>query len=646
MRLMLALLPSLACSAVTDPGSGMAAITSRSQLNAALERGPQRRMGFLSEANYRSVHTVLSTKVVPVYFNGTTELYKAVETGDVIAALISGVPDESKFTVFSTELFSPRSFQMSPGSEARDLMEAVDAAVVRTHHAGEVRKAESSNPPFRAVEIHTCRSEQPEMVPFPAAENATGLLKDVLQTQKLRILAYGEPNTKPDWHADGNYTAEPPTGFWPDYMNYFMKHFKAAYGDNIQLERVWMKAGGTEEVLSGRVHMTEPYYIHENFYNDELKKWNHGFSCVVMGYEQFFFAKQPGLTVIKDLDAADESCEKQLAACKDDRLKHQIVSRNMLNEELETGSLKKMGFLSEANYNSVAPTLSDLVEPTYFTTTQDLYNAVDAGNVVAGLISGVPNENNFTVFSTDMISPRSFQFMSGAESRDLIRAVDAAVVRSHNAGQLLAAEQANPPFRALEVHTCRADNVSKVPFPEASQATGLLKDVLDSRRLKVLAFGSPDKLPNWKQDGNYQAVPPTGFWPDYMDFWMSHFKAAYGNDIVLERVWMKEGGTEKIQDGSIHMTEPYYIYENLWKDRPKKWSHEFSCVVMGYEQNFFARRAILDFSSAGATCEQQLEACSKQNLQISGAAEVHVLWHLLGFLLTAAIVCGPQDKVV
>jgi len=634
MPLLLALLPSLACGAVTGAGSELTAITSRQQLNSALERGPQRRMGFLSEANYRSVHTVLSQKVEPVYFTNTADLYEAVETGNVVAALISGVPDESKFGVFSTELFSPRSFQMSPGNETRDLMEAVDAAVVRTHHAGDVRKAERSNPPFRAAEIHTCRSEEPELVPFPVAESATGLLKDVLRKQKLRILAYGEDKNKPDWHQDGNYTAEPPTGFWPDYMELFMKHFRAAYGDDIQLERVWMQAGGTEEVLSGRVHMTEPYYIHENFHNNELKKWNHRFSCVVMGYEQYFFAKRPSVTVIDDLGAA-ESCEMKLAACKYERLNQQIVSRAMLNDALETGSLRKMGFLSQANYNSVAPILSDKVEPIIFTSSQEVFDAVTAGSVLAGLISGVPDESNFTTFSTDMISPRSFQLMSSAESRDLLRAIDAAVVRTHNAGELLAAEQANPPFRALEVHTCRADDLNLVPFPNASEATGLLKDVLDSRRLKVLAYGSPEEKPNWAQDGNYKVVPPTGFWPNYMEFWMSHFRAAYGNDIILERVWMTSGGTEKVQDGSIHMTEPYYVYENLWKDRPKKWSHEFSCVVMGYEQNFFARRELLDFSAAGATCELQLEACSKQNMQVSAAAGVQVVWHLLGFLLIA-----------
>jgi len=406
----------------------------------------------------------------------------------------------------------------------------------------------------------------------------------------------------------------PPTGFWPEYMDYFMKHFRDAYGDDIELERVWMTSGGTDMVLSGAIHMTEPYYIYENLYNGELKKWNHRFSCVVMGYEQQFFSRLIPITIT---DKAEDSCSAKLGLCAEARRKNEIKSRQALNERLVLGPNRKVGFLSEANYRSVAPVLSDKIEPVYYTHSTDIFDAVFSGSVLAGLISGVPEKANFSVFSTDMISPRSFQMMPGEASRDLMEAVDAAVVRTHNAAEILKATQANPPFEAVEVHTCRSSDVDKVPFPSASNATGLLKDVLDNRRLKVLSYGSPDSLPNWQQDGNYQVKPHTGFWPDYLDMWMAHFKAAYGNDIILERVWMTSGGTQMVLNGTIHMTEPYYIYENLWKDRVKKWSHEFSCVVMGYEQQFFAQKAVLDFSDAGSSCEDQLASCTKQQVLVN-----------------------------
>ncbi|CAE8640274.1 unnamed protein product [Polarella glacialis] len=100
----------------------------------------------------------------------------------------------------------------------------------------------------------------------------------------------------------------------------------------------------------------------------------------------------------------------------------------------------------------------------------------------------------------------------------------------------------------------------------------------------------------------------TGFWPDYMEFFMTRFRAEYGIDIVLERVWQTgTAGTEMVLNGTVHMTEPYYIYETLYKDLPKKWSHEFSCVVMGYQQNFFCTQARDGLHCCGA--HMRLSAC-------------------------------------
>lgn len=613
---------------------GDQSIMSRAALNAAVLAGPNRKVGFLSEANYLSVHTVLGSGVEPMYFSDTDDLYAAVEDETVIAALISGVPDASRFTVFSTDLISPRAFQMMPGTQSRDLMEAVDAAVVRTHNAGELQKAEAANPPFQAVEVHTCRTDDPSKIPFPAAADATGLLKDVLDNKKLRVLAYGSPDALPDWKQDGNYQVTPMTGFWPDYMDYFMAQFRGAYGSDIQLERVWMTAGGTDKILDGSIHMTEPYYIYENLFNDRVKKWSHTFSCVVVGYEQNFFAKQKGVTTI--VSDGQDTCAVALQNCTNQRVASAITSRGKLNTAISDGDNKKMGFLSEANYMSMHTVLSDKVQPVYYTSTDELYAAVDSEEIVAALISGTPDAERYNIFSTDLISPRAFQMMPGDSSKDLMEAIDAAVVRTHNAGELLLAQDANPPFEAIEVHTCRTDDPTKIPFPAAATATGLLKDVLDNKKLKMLSYGTADDLPDWAQDGIYSTTPATGFWPDYMNYWMAHFQQAYGSDIVLERVWMTAGGSDMLLNGSIHMSAPYYIYENLYNDRLKKWSHEFSCVVMGYEQQFFSKKAVLDFSDAGATCDDQLLACTRKDVTLSSAPTLkHSLFALLLMLYPA-----------
>ena len=61
-------------------------------------------------------------------------------------------------------------------------------------------------------------------------------------------------------------------------------------------------------------------------------------------------------------------------------------------------------------------------------------------------MSGLPGDGSFNVFPSEVISPRAFQMKRGKDSWDLLRAVDAAVVRTQRQGQLLQAINNNPPF--------------------------------------------------------------------------------------------------------------------------------------------------------------------------------------------------------
>jgi len=614
-------------------------ISSVAELNAAIEAGSTK-VCFLSQANYNSVHTLLSAKTEAVILSDTSHMYDAVKDGTCVAGLISGQPDPEAFIPFSSELISPRAFQTAPGDPARHLLEALDAAVVRTHNAGDMRKAEADNPPFRAVQVNTCRSSDPGQVPFPDAATATGLLADVLTTRKLKLLAYGAPDALPNWVQDGNYEVTPPTGFWPDYIRAVEKYIAEAYREDgkedITVERVWRTdAAGTEMVLNGTIHATEPYYIYENFHGDQLKKWQFGFSCVVVGYEQQFFSKRSSYVMISDGD----SCEGQLAACISQAGAEvtSIDSVHDLNIAAAQAALK-VGFLSEANYQSVHTMLSANIQAEFFSDTTELYNAVQSGAVRAGLISGQPNATLFRAFASELISPRAFQVAPGEAAKDLVRALDAAVVRTHNSGALRQAEADNPPFRVVEVHTCRSSDPDKVPFPVASSATGLLADVLTTRKLKVLSYGSPDDLPDWHQDGNYQVTPATGFWPDYMRAIKTHLATAYReagkDDITIERVWRTDAaGTEMVLNGTIHATEPYYIYENFFGDKLKKWQFDFSCVVLGYEQQFFVQRQTMPFGEG--TCTSRLTRC-----QAETGGHTDVSSGAAGAALAAAAVTG------
>ena len=124
----------------------------------------------------------------------------------------------SYYFVFS----APSAFQMKRGNDSWDLLRAADAAIVRTQLNGEIKKAVSDNNPFQATYVQNCYTGDRGKVPFPLASNATGLLKEVLETRVLKILAHGSPGNKPNWKEDGNYQVDPPTGFWPDDVGYFL----------------------------------------------------------------------------------------------------------------------------------------------------------------------------------------------------------------------------------------------------------------------------------------------------------------------------------------------------------------------------------------------------------------------------------------
>ena len=64
---------------------------------------------------------------------------------------MSGFPGTgpTAFNTFPSQVISPRAFQMKPEDGAKDLLHAVDAAVVRTQIDGELLQAERDNPPFQ-----------------------------------------------------------------------------------------------------------------------------------------------------------------------------------------------------------------------------------------------------------------------------------------------------------------------------------------------------------------------------------------------------------------------------------------------------------------------------------------------------------------
>jgi hypothetical protein len=103
-----ALLATLACAAMPS----RADITTLTSLYDAIDAGPNRAVGFLSQGNYETVKNVLPINVQVVVEQDTEQLYQAVRNGTLLAGLISGVPD-ANFNQFSSTLVSSRAIQMS-----------------------------------------------------------------------------------------------------------------------------------------------------------------------------------------------------------------------------------------------------------------------------------------------------------------------------------------------------------------------------------------------------------------------------------------------------------------------------------------------------------------------------------------------------
>ena len=199
----------------------LADIESLPALFTAITAGPNRRVGFLSQGNYETVKDMLPTTTTPIIFSHLEDLEFAVTNGSLVGGLVSSTPAGS-FHTFSSTLVSPRAM-LTPDVPANDatfrpVLEALDAAIVRVIGAGKVAEASrthtNSAGPFPYVAVHTCKPTTVNAeFPFPSASNAA--VAAFITRGHIRVGALG-PYA---WGRDGDYTQNPPTGFYPDYYN-------------------------------------------------------------------------------------------------------------------------------------------------------------------------------------------------------------------------------------------------------------------------------------------------------------------------------------------------------------------------------------------------------------------------------------------
>lgn len=253
-------------------GAAATEILTLSELNARITNGENKQVGFLSQGNYETVHDVLPSNVVPVIVGHEWELEDLVANGTVVAGLVSGVPDRSRFITFSSTLVSPRAMFLLPAVE-----EAIDAAIVRVISKGLPQSFAAAHPPFEMVNVLSCKGT-PASFPFP---NQTF-------TSPVKIGALGPY----DWGEDGIYTVTPYVGYWPDYYNAIESEFSGQYG--VGFQRVWYTTSTSlmNALAAGDIDATEPYWTVDSFHNGRGRKHLFEMSCLTMGYDSTFFTRR------------------------------------------------------------------------------------------------------------------------------------------------------------------------------------------------------------------------------------------------------------------------------------------------------------------------------------------------------------------
>lgn len=272
------------------------------------------------------------------------------------------------------------------------LTRAVDSALMELNQEKgffEKLKAGWHNPSLMSVADCTAHEDH---WAYPDAAEATGLLKRVLDTGKIRMAGV-------KW---GDYIKEPAEGFWPNYGNAIIEKLSAHYGKPIELERVYYANSKivTEKVEEAiEVELSEPYYYLSGFHQisnsmSSPRIEHFAFSCMTAATQSSFFTrKDSGLTTLAELNA-------------------HLQNPDNIDE-------RKIGFIGQGNYDSVRGILDANAQPQIG---NEIEEDIDSKKIEARveknkllLIAGYSSEgfagvNNsgsrFNLIDTGLVSPR------------------------------------------------------------------------------------------------------------------------------------------------------------------------------------------------------------------------------------------------
>mmetsp|Transcript_24728 Transcript_24728/g.58841 ORF Transcript_24728/g.58841 Transcript_24728/m.58841 type:complete len:332 (+) Transcript_24728:120-1115(+) len=266
------------------------------------------------------------------------------------------------------------------------LAAAIDAAIASlVSQPGWLLALKEKHGYTHALDVSSCTPDKDKWG-YPAAENAKGILRRVLDRGEIRVAGV-------KWALDGvvDYVTDPsnPTGFWPEYLAAVVNRIGEAYNRDITITRKYYHNSAlvVDAVLKAEeVDISEPYYYLSGFHNNEPRIEALGFSCSTAGTASMFFTSKTG----------------------------SITSMEELNLAISQGDNQIVGFIAKGNYDSVSTVLPQSAKPVYLTNSSEISKGVRQSRLLAGHLSegemSEADQEDFHVFSSGVISPRAFLF--------------------------------------------------------------------------------------------------------------------------------------------------------------------------------------------------------------------------------------------
>mmetsp|Transcript_47672 Transcript_47672/g.91022 ORF Transcript_47672/g.91022 Transcript_47672/m.91022 type:complete len:357 (+) Transcript_47672:56-1126(+) len=268
-----------------------------------------------------------------------------------------------------------------------ELQQVIDAAVTRVEKK-DWTSLKQNHSFDTAVEVASCTADNEKWTwPTGNFKEATGLWRRVLESGELKVGAVR-------WQTiAANYFVDPPTGFWPAYLQMIVDEINYHYKTNIQVKRTYYDTSvmNVAAVAAGDMDVSEPYYYLSGFMDSRPRIEALDHSCITAGTHGHFFTKK---------DSGIENIDQ-------------------LINEIATTDRRAVGFIGQGNYDSNKALLPDNVQEIFMVNSTYMENQVMNGQLVAGYDSeSFPSDRErFNVFTSGIVAPRVFLFRMDKETQ-------------------------------------------------------------------------------------------------------------------------------------------------------------------------------------------------------------------------------------